>query len=182
MKDMNEKIMDTISKSEHGISSGDIAKKLNIDRHTVSKYLEVMKTMGLINFRKAGMTKLWYVNDSPLLSTLKDENHIGKNIRNLLNSLGGMVNVLDKDKKIVFRSKNNFMKCSKVHKKGEKCCKECSVDKTFKTGKRGQGVGLAKDQDGNRALFEVITVPIKDHKNETVAVMEFVKSLKEIKR
>lgn len=42
-------------------NSEEIAAALNLTRHTISKYLEVLRAKERIHFRKVGRTKLWKI-------------------------------------------------------------------------------------------------------------------------
>lgn len=45
--------------AEQGLQMEEIAHDLELTRHTVAKYLEVLKAKGEIHFRRVGRTKLW---------------------------------------------------------------------------------------------------------------------------
>lgn len=45
--------------AEQGLQVEEIARDLGLTRHTVAKYLEVLKAKGEIHFRRVGRTKLW---------------------------------------------------------------------------------------------------------------------------
>ncbi len=43
-----------------GITSNDIGQKINLERHTLSKYLNILNASGEINMKKIGNLRLWY--------------------------------------------------------------------------------------------------------------------------
>jgi ribosomal protein S18 acetylase RimI-like enzyme len=53
------KIMEVLERSEQGAQIEEIATRLGLTRHTIAKYLEVLRAKGEIHFRQVGRTKLW---------------------------------------------------------------------------------------------------------------------------
>ncbi len=54
-----KRIMELLEKSAEGVQSEEIAANLGLTRHTVAKYLEVLRAKNKIHYRKVGRTKLW---------------------------------------------------------------------------------------------------------------------------
>src|SRR3989344_1767901 len=59
--DIERKIIDFVRKSPIGVTSTEIAGYLDINRITLAKYLDVIREKTLIDFKKLGMAKLWYI-------------------------------------------------------------------------------------------------------------------------
>ena len=59
MSEVEEKILVLLKESPEGIQVDEIAKRLNLVRHTVSKYLQILKARNLVMYRTAGRTQLW---------------------------------------------------------------------------------------------------------------------------
>lgn len=61
--DMTETIQDQILRilktSKSGLQMEEVAEKIGLTRHTVAKYLEVLRAEGKIHYSKFGRTKLW---------------------------------------------------------------------------------------------------------------------------
>jgi ribosomal protein S18 acetylase RimI-like enzyme len=61
--DMAETIQDQILKilktGKSGLQMEEVAEKIGLTRHTVAKYLEVLRAEGKIHYSKFGRTKLW---------------------------------------------------------------------------------------------------------------------------
>jgi len=57
--DVEAKIFGVLQKSAEGLQSEEIAANLGLTRHTVAKYLEVLRAKNKIHYRKVGRTKLW---------------------------------------------------------------------------------------------------------------------------
>ncbi|MFQ6083711.1 MAG: GNAT family N-acetyltransferase [Candidatus Aminicenantia bacterium] len=57
--EIETQIMEVLKKSRTGMQIEEIADKLDLTRHTVAKYLEVLKAKRQIHFHKVGRTKLW---------------------------------------------------------------------------------------------------------------------------
>ncbi len=177
------KIVNIIRESKYGVSSIEISKELSLDRHTIAKYLEVLKTNGLIDYKRIGMAKVWYPLESTLLSLLENDTEMGNNLRGFLDSFGGDVNIIDKNMKVVYKNKEDknpenisrapIIRCYKIHKDGRMICKNCVVVKTLKTGEKQSIVNTVK-KNGKKTNLKLTTIPIKNYKNETVAVVELV--------
>ncbi len=60
---MEESIQASILKILHSAKSGlqieELAEKLNLTRHTVAKYLEILRAEGKIHYNQVGRTKIW---------------------------------------------------------------------------------------------------------------------------
>ena len=60
---MEESIQNQILKylkaSQTGSQVEEIAEKIGLTRHTVAKYLEILRAEGKVHFQKAGRTKIW---------------------------------------------------------------------------------------------------------------------------
>lgn len=54
-----KRIIELLEKSPEGLQSEEIAANLGLTRHTVAKYLEVLRAKNKIHYRKVGRTKLW---------------------------------------------------------------------------------------------------------------------------
>lgn len=56
---VRHKILEILKSSPAGLQTEELAKALNLTRHTVAKYLEVLRAEGKIHYTKIGRTKLW---------------------------------------------------------------------------------------------------------------------------
>jgi len=56
---IQERILDILSADQRGRQVEEIAVELGMTRHTVAKYLEVLRAEGRVHFQKAGRTKIW---------------------------------------------------------------------------------------------------------------------------
>lgn len=58
-KDIRVQILKVLKTSPAGLQMEEIADKLGLTRHTIAKYLEILRAEGLIHFKKIGRSKLW---------------------------------------------------------------------------------------------------------------------------
>jgi ribosomal protein S18 acetylase RimI-like enzyme len=58
-KDFNSQILKVLKASSSGLQTEELAEKLDLTRHTVAKYLEILRAEGKIHYHKVGRTKLW---------------------------------------------------------------------------------------------------------------------------
>lgn len=59
--EMREKLIDALSPSRTGLTGVEIAKKLKVNRVTISKYLKVFAGEGLIKQKNMGSVNLWFI-------------------------------------------------------------------------------------------------------------------------
>ncbi len=52
-------ILKTLKSAPLGLQTEEIANKLGLTRHTVAKYLEVLRAGGSVHFKKVGRSRLW---------------------------------------------------------------------------------------------------------------------------
>ena len=90
MSEIEKEILALLKGSTEGIQVDEIAKTLNLVRHTVSKYLQILNAKKLVMYRTVGRTKLWKEASSevkirPLsLDNIKDIVRIEKRIEGKL--------------------------------------------------------------------------------------------------
>ncbi len=90
MSKVEKEILSLLKDSPDGMQVDEIAKKLNLVRHTVSKYLQILKAKKLVMHRTVGRAKLWKeasagVKIRPLsLDNIKDIVRIEKRIEGKL--------------------------------------------------------------------------------------------------
>jgi len=59
---LEEQILDYLKKMRVGATASELSRKLNINRMTAVKYLEVMRATGLVDYKNVGMAKVYYVS------------------------------------------------------------------------------------------------------------------------
>lgn len=57
--DIQAKTLEILKSSPSGLQMEELAGKLSLTRHTVAKYLEILRAEGKIHFVKVGRSKLW---------------------------------------------------------------------------------------------------------------------------
>lgn len=65
-EEIKNKIIDFLKDKKTGASSSEIAKGINRNRITVSKYLEIMNVMGLIECNNIAQAKIWTVSQNQM--------------------------------------------------------------------------------------------------------------------
>jgi ribosomal protein S18 acetylase RimI-like enzyme len=58
-ENISVQILEILKSAPLGLQTEEIAKKLGLTRHTVSKYLEVLLAGGSVHFNKVGRSRLW---------------------------------------------------------------------------------------------------------------------------
>lgn len=68
-EEVKQRIIDALRQSESGLSGIEIAEKTGINRVTVTKYLNILETMGIIRRRSMGPVNIWYIQHGVDLSS-----------------------------------------------------------------------------------------------------------------
>ena len=105
-KKVDNLIIGNIRNSENGISTTELANKIKIERHTLMKYLEILKTKGLIFYKQYGRTKVWFETKSPVISLFQNNDELSFQIKNLINSLDEGISIADRNMNIIWTSDN----------------------------------------------------------------------------
>ncbi|GBC73022.1 hypothetical protein HRbin04_00417 [archaeon HR04] len=61
IEEVKQRIIDVLRQSDSGLSGIEIAERTGINRVTITKYLNILETMGIIRRRSMGPVNLWYV-------------------------------------------------------------------------------------------------------------------------
>jgi predicted transcriptional regulator len=96
MKRIQNQILEFLSKTE--ASGSEIASKLGINRLTITKYLNVVHALGLIDFKTIGRAKIWF---------LKEKNNSESDKSKSKDSIEQYKDSLEIQKKIIDYLKNN---------------------------------------------------------------------------
>jgi len=56
---IQDQVLKTLKEARSGLQMEEVGDKLGLTRHTVAKYLEVLRAEGKIHYHKIGRTKLW---------------------------------------------------------------------------------------------------------------------------
>jgi len=107
MQDLKAKIIKTIaSEGSEGMTSTEIEKRVKLERHTLSKYLNILEKEGVLHYKQIGKGKLWYINKSPLQRINKNKNltFTEKLICNVTSEIPVGIMVVDEDMKVLFQN------------------------------------------------------------------------------
>jgi biotin operon repressor len=58
-ENIQAQVLKILQTSRSGLQMEEVGEKLGLTRHTVAKYLEVLRAEGKIHYSKIGRTKLW---------------------------------------------------------------------------------------------------------------------------
>lgn len=75
-KEIEGDIVNLLKDSPMGASSTEIAQKLSASRPTLIKYLGIMKVQGIVDYKKVGMAKVWFLPREVEYSDLLGEKDI----------------------------------------------------------------------------------------------------------
>lgn len=85
--EIQQKLIDLLSKSKTGLSGVEIAEKLEINRATITKYLNVFAMSGIIKQKSIGNANLWFIeSDTENLQFPQDYFHVKEKFIELLTS------------------------------------------------------------------------------------------------
>ncbi len=71
LDEVKRKVIDALQHNPSGMSSNEIADKIEINRTTLAKYLDVLSTIGIINIKKIGNVNIWTLQ--PSISKIRDD-------------------------------------------------------------------------------------------------------------
>jgi DNA-binding MarR family transcriptional regulator len=63
LDEVKRKIVDVLQNAGTGLSGVELADKTGINRMTITKYLDIMNTMGLIKKKKTGTVNVWFLEE-----------------------------------------------------------------------------------------------------------------------
>jgi len=172
-KDIEKKILEVVKDAKEKISIKEIVTKLNLERHTLAKYLNILKSKGLIDCQTIGRTQLWYFTKTSAISIIKEN----APIKEVLNAFDDGIIIMDKNKKVIWANDSIGDKRDYCYESySEEHCKDCPAVKTFKTGKKHKAINTYT-KNGKKISYELVTSPIKDNERKTIAVMEVSRKL-----
>jgi transcriptional regulator with PAS, ATPase and Fis domain len=158
----------------------DVASALGIERHTVVKYLESMESRGLISHEVKRRAKIWKVSRPNLISALRKNDPAVQQLSEILDNVDEHISIQDRKRVIIWKNKyakHNALNCHqeqfKEHFNQPIGCKNCPVERTFITGKSD-----SREVCCSGKMRRIITKPIKDEKNKTIAVVEIIRENK----
>ena len=147
----------------------EISKKLKLDRHTTSKYLEILKTKGLLKYETKGKSKIWQLTKNPFTNFLEND-FLTKQVLEILNDLNYEISIQSKNHDVVWHNRSNIKgKCYQVIEGKDMRCKNCLAEKVFEKGETQKTIKKSQEK-----IFK----PIKNQKGDVIAVMELVKGEK----
>ncbi len=175
-KSIEKKIVSLLRNTS--LNTLEISSRLNIDRHTAIKYLESMESKGIISKETKRRAKVWSVSKTPVADILKREDIVSKQLAEILDTVDQHISIQDSNYKIIWKNKyaksiNNSPKCHEAYFDQSHRCKNCPVEKTFKTGKQEK-----REEKTKGGIRTIITKPLKDEKNNTIAIVEIIKDSK----
>ena len=149
-----------------------LSSHLNMDRHTIAKYLEILKTKGVVTFLSKGKSKVWRISDSTLSNLLGVNGFISEQVLSVLKDLDCDVSIQSKNYDVIWHSAEEKKgKCYEVLKGKPVPCKNCPSREVFKT-------GISKKSLFTRSGVKKVKLfnPIKNEAGEVIAVIEITKN------
>jgi len=67
LEEVKQRIVDILAHSEAGLSGVELAEKTGINRVTITKYLNILESMGLVKRKCVGNVNLWYIQHGLIL-------------------------------------------------------------------------------------------------------------------
>ena len=172
---IENKILELLKGSEMGLSMNELSKETKVERHTLTKYLNLLMLKGFISFKQVGMGKVWHVTKSPVLALFEDDEK-GEILKNVLNAFDDKITIIDMDMNVIWSNHKNTKKCYESFEQSS-TCQNCPSVLTLKSGKKKEGVATLFDENGNKNLYEFVSNPIKDSSGKTIAVIEITRDL-----
>ena len=64
LDNIKKRIIEALKEEETGLSGVELAKKIKVSRITLTKYLKMLETMGLVKRKSIGISNVWYLDQS----------------------------------------------------------------------------------------------------------------------
>jgi len=153
--------LEFIREAEQGATLQEVCSHCGLERHTMTKYLESLRSKGSVTFKQVGMSKVWFPTKHPLIEVLKNRD-IASGIKSIADTAGNVA-IVNKEFKVEWSNKGKPNKaCHEIMGHQDKC-KNCPAHKAFSTGK-SQSVTI-KGQ-------KVVAHPLKDEEGNVVSIVE----------
>lgn len=150
----------------------ELVQETGLERHTLTKYLEALESQGMVYHKKAGMAKVWYPAENPLLRLISENTPLSACFQSILDSMEDGITILDAEMNIVWANKKMRKlgpangRCHAALGRQEKC-ENCPANKVASTGKKHETrIQLNKQQ------AKITLTPIKDYEGKTVGMLE----------
>ena len=139
----------------------DVAKALQIERHTAAKHLKALKEKGVLEMRTKGRSKLYKKTNTKLFDFLQDKEGVSQEIQQLLKSLPFHISIQDQNYNIIWSSKDKTGKCYKAYANRNTKCPNCPAEQTLQNGK--------PHETRVKPLQKTVKIqPVKDKKQQTI--------------
>jgi DNA-binding transcriptional ArsR family regulator len=110
LDEVKHKVVDLLQDNRSGLSGIEIAEKIGINRMTVTKYLNVLLTLGLVKKKKAGPVNIWYL-ESGIISLKFPINYVEVQ-QNFITSI--FENDNEKSSRVIINALNSTMDKARV--------------------------------------------------------------------
>ena len=169
MELIERKIINLLKKNKD-INILEMSSQLKIDRHTTSKYLEILRTKGIVDFKTKGKSKQWHLTNNPFTELIEKNEYIATQVLNTLSALDFEISIQSKKYDVIWHNRTDKKgKCYEVLRGEARRCKNCPSEEAFKTGETQKTIVNKK---------ELITQPIKNETGQVIAVIEIIKEKK----
>lgn len=162
---MEKEILAVLKNDNYTIS--EIANLLKIERHTVSRYLQGLEAKGEVSYIVKGKSKVYSLTNNPFLEIITSNNKVSTQLKEVLSKVNDHISIQDSNYKVIWNNKTKSgQECFRIYANRETKCDNCPVDEVLSS-------GMAKKRVVNMSeKLEVEILPIKDQKNNTIAVVE----------
>ena len=110
LDEVKYKVVDLLQDNRSGLSGIEIAEKIGINRMTVTKYLNILLTLGLVKKKKAGPVNIWYL-ESGIISLEFPINYLEVQ-QNFITSI--FENDNEKSNRVIINALNSTMDKARV--------------------------------------------------------------------
>ncbi|MFA4886913.1 MAG: helix-turn-helix domain-containing protein [Candidatus Nanoarchaeia archaeon] len=165
---LKTQLLSYLQTKEHGATVKELCELLQVERHTLTKYLESLQAENLLINIEIGRNKLWSLNKTPLIDLFTTPNPLGNSFKELLNNLDEQVSLVSKDKHVLWSNNKIISKATKCYEQFNQLepCSNCPAERTLQSGQK---------EIFHQERLKISTIPIKDIDGQTVAFLELVK-------
>lgn len=162
---MDDKILAVLK--DNSLTISEIASLLNIERHTVSRYLQGLEARGEVKYDVRGKSKVYSLTENPFLEIITSNNKASTQLKEVLRKVNDHISIQDSNYNVIWNNKTESGKeCFKIYANRETKCDNCPVEEVLSS-----GVAKTRIVNMNNKL-EVEILPVKDQNNNTIAIVE----------
>lgn len=164
MENVAKKIIKLLSKQDMNITQ--IANSLNLERHTIAKVMQGLKSSKDVVQKEKGRAKVYSLAQNSFLENILSNTNSSKQLNQILNEINQRFSIQDLEYNIIWNNMSqeyNGKKCYKTYANRDTPCPKCPAQKTITNN---------KINEANTNMGKIKTMPLANANGKINAIME----------